>query len=121
MIIPAFVLWFFGLTGWGILATYPLVTIAAAMILAAVLSDSPPSPMRKGPLVYLGKISYGLYVFHLLVLQVIERVRPTPHHTFDVLIALIGTVTVAMASYALLERPFLKLKARFAHVASRPA
>jgi hypothetical protein len=31
------------------------------------------------------------------------------------------TIVVAVISYHLLERPFLQLKERFAHISSRPA
>ncbi len=110
----------FGVNGWGALVTYPLVTAGMAAILVAVLTNSPKSLMSRGPLVYLGKISYGLYVYHILGLWLAYHYWPNS----SVRIAfggLLGTIAVAILSYNLLERPFLQMKERFAHVRSRPA
>jgi peptidoglycan/LPS O-acetylase OafA/YrhL len=80
-----------------------------------------------GPLVYLGKISYGLYVFHALCLSwsmwLITRF-PVPRYYFveaTLLKALALAVCVALASvsYKVLESPFLRLKERFSFVLSR--
>jgi peptidoglycan/LPS O-acetylase OafA/YrhL len=90
------------------------------------------------PLVYLGKISYGLYVFHMLCLSVSwklfwvsERQRSLLHTTAwngtvlvvrVVLILLVSmglTVICASLSYRFLEQPFLNIKERFAFVRSR--
>jgi peptidoglycan/LPS O-acetylase OafA/YrhL len=71
-------------------------------------------------LVYLGKISYGLYVFHGLMLGVAAKIWP---HCFalQVLTGLVATGAAAAISYRFLERPFLLLKRRFEHLNSRPA
>ncbi|HEY0758093.1 MAG TPA: acyltransferase [Acidisarcina sp.] len=80
-------------------------------------------------LVYLGKISYGLYVFHVASLLVTEDLMDRTalaHHSPYLLVGAIGvaglalTVTCAVLSYTCLEKPFLKLKKRFTVVASRP-
>jgi peptidoglycan/LPS O-acetylase OafA/YrhL len=70
------------------------------------------------PLGYLGRISYGLYVYHFPIVWFsiritdfgipYERAKP-----FAALIALLATITVASLSYFLLERPALNLKDRF--------
>ena len=70
------------------------------------------------PMRYLGKISYGFYVFHLGIVQKVTALGFPPLVTF--LVALILTIAVSAASYALLERPFLKLKQRFELIAARP-
>jgi len=90
------------------------------MVLVAALTDSPKSWLSRGPLVYLGKISYGLYVYHIFMLELAARIWPGSYWRAAVF-SFVGTIAVAAASYQLLERPFLRLKERFAHIRSRPA
>jgi peptidoglycan/LPS O-acetylase OafA/YrhL len=78
-------------------------------------------------LAYLGKISYGLYVFHLATMHVSKSILsyfriPEPIYaaTADILATLL-CIGVAHLSYQYFERPFLKIKERFAVVKSRPA
>lgn len=78
------------------------------------------------PLVYLGKISYGLYVFHVISVRLVFTllVALGVHKLIlQVLIAapigLAITIGLATLSYRYLESPFLKLKERFSFVRSR--
>ncbi len=76
-------------------------------------------------LAYLGKISYGLYVFHALVIGLVDmwlprRSLPLGVYPFVIAGELALTIAVAALSYRWLESPFLRLKERFAFVASRP-
>jgi peptidoglycan/LPS O-acetylase OafA/YrhL len=68
--------------------------------------------------VFPGRISYGLYVFHMAALYVAEKlVQPSfrrPAFGFAL------TVAASVLSYYVLEAPFLRLKERFTHVRSRP-
>ena len=84
------------------------------------------------PLVYLGKISFGLYIFHKICLETVSallgRIKflATPaHHHFFSLGHIVGgfgmTVLLAALSYHFYELPFLTLKDRFAIVPSRAA
>ena len=72
----------------------------------------------------LGKISYGLYVYHLLMLQislVFFISLHIPHASlFSVFLGLALTILAAKLSYSRLESPFLRLKRRFEIVHSRP-
>lgn len=76
------------------------------------------------PLLYTGKISYGLYIFHFImaysVLNKILRwslLRPLRslmlNEWITMLVLTIMTFTAATASWFLYERPFLKLKRFF--------
>lgn len=70
------------------------------------------------PLRYLGKISYGLYVYHFPVLWFSIRVRDLgvvdPYaKPVIALISFIGTLLIATISYKYLEQPLLNLKDRF--------
>ena len=70
------------------------------------------------PMVFLGRISYGLYVFHAAALYVTDTL--THDAALRVVIGFALTTAAAVASYYVLELPFLRLKERFTHVSSRP-
>jgi peptidoglycan/LPS O-acetylase OafA/YrhL len=75
-------------------------------------------------LVGLGRISYGLYVFHYAVLDVVTYgfLRFTGHcllwQKFGISLSI--TLGLAWASYRWFESPFLALKRRFTHIRSGP-
>lgn len=110
---------------------YPAASVGCVTILAAFLGANlrATNPIIRAG-IYLGKISYGLYIWHMLALEVVVRVlaRPIPFagewiesSSFAALSALLLTIAIAAASYRLLELPFLRLKSRFALIPSRPA
>jgi len=86
------------------LFAYPLVAAVSGLMVVLFLGWSQPQSVIGKTLIYLGKISYGLYVVHLAVLSVI------PHRP---LCALLITILLAHLSYQFLESPFLRLKNRF--------
>jgi peptidoglycan/LPS O-acetylase OafA/YrhL len=106
---------------------WPLVAVASvAILLSALGADGLPFRLlRSRPLVYLGRISYGLYVFHQVGLLLSGDAFP---HYADsklqwashLLVGLAITVALAAASYRFVELPFLRLKQRFTVVRSRP-
>jgi peptidoglycan/LPS O-acetylase OafA/YrhL len=102
---------------------YPSVAIGGALLLLSVLRErtSGSNPV----LVYLGRISYGLYVFHILGLLISDHIvhdqtAGLMRYALRVGIALTATILMAAISYRWLETPFLNLKQRFTHVLSRP-
>jgi peptidoglycan/LPS O-acetylase OafA/YrhL len=107
---------------------WPLAALACGGILFSVLgsTDALTAPLRSRPLVYLGRISYGLYVYHELVLKLDDRLFPDYTVSASQMLAhwvfgLGGTIVLAAASYRWIELPFLRLKRkRFTVVASRP-
>jgi peptidoglycan/LPS O-acetylase OafA/YrhL len=73
--------------------------------------------------VWLGKISYGLYMLHAIaILIMLGLLRPAWgwHLLAAKALGFVMTVLLALASYRWLESPFLRLKDRFATVLSRP-
>ncbi len=72
----------------------------------------------------LGKISYGLYVYHVLAIdfsQALFSSKQSPmYFAISALLALLLTIAAAVISYSFLETPFLRLKRRFEFVHSRP-
>lgn len=106
--------------------TYPeflLVGVAISLILVGFLGAFSLQSWRM--LRYLGKISYGLYVYHLpcilILLRVIPRILRRDSPVAVLLIGLPLMVGVASISYRYLEMPFLRLKERFETVKSRAA
>jgi len=110
------------LSTWPLAASHSLTAIASVSLLLAVLGSTHPF-FRNKPLIYLGKISYGLYVIHefahLIAKQVFSAASPL-QVVVQSCLSLALTILMAAASYRWLESPFLRLKEHFAHVQSRP-
>src|SRR5882724_531389 len=109
-------------TTWQMALGHPFTALASAAVLLSVLGAQHPF-LRNNVLLYLGKISYGLYVLHEFAHFCAIRLVPasTPRGVFaQSSVGLALTILLAAASYRWLESPFLRLKERFAHVQSRP-
>ncbi|HEU4415916.1 MAG TPA: acyltransferase [Candidatus Angelobacter sp.] len=107
---------------WRLAIAHPVTAVASAAILLSVLG-SQHAFLRNQRLLYLGKISYGLYVVHEFAHLCASRLLPasTPLQVLaQSVLGLALTILLAAASYRWLESPFLRLKERFAHVQSRP-
>lgn len=98
----------------------------ALIVLAADPNDRWTSFLRRPTIVWLGQISYGLYVFHefgLGLIRWLEGRLPAFIPEPSLVLILLGpatTVALASASYYFFERPFLRLKHRWTRVPSRP-
>jgi len=107
-----------------LLIGYPAVAVASSLmvvlILACDLSKLP--KWISSPAVYLGRISYGLYVFHVLSITMVNLVNGDRRGTLAIrcVVSLLITVLLSVISYQLLEQPFLRLKLKYTHVLSRP-
>ena len=103
------------------LSQFWLGTAASAALFLSVIG----AELNFAPLVHLGKISYGLYVYHTLSLGLVATALGGKTGTvvrfasfFFGSLAL--TLILASLSYRILEAPFLRLKERFSLVQSRP-
>ncbi|QNI32700.1 acyltransferase [Alloacidobacterium dinghuense] len=113
---------------------YELVASGCILLLLAALG----APRRRVPawVIYLGKISFGLYVFHETAFLIVDEVQKhstnsvpsfaawTSQHSALSLIlnkalAFCVTVLLAMLSYHFWESPFLRLKQKITRVQSR--
>ncbi len=84
---------------------------------AVVREDHALAPvLRWAPLEHIGKVSYGIYLIHLLVLAVarraLERAGLADAFPLVFTLGLAGSVAMASASYAWFEGPLLALKDR---------
>jgi len=109
-------------TTWRMALGHPFTALASVVVLLSVLG-SQHGFLRNQGLLYLGKISYGLYVLHEFAHFCAMRIVPASTPGMVLAQSIVGlalTIVLAAASYRWLESPFLRLKERFAHVQSRP-
>ncbi len=106
---------------------YTLIAITGGAIL--LLSIDPSTwltrALQRRPLLFLGRLSYGLYVFHLMPVGLFSKayLRLQPYHLQLAVapLALAVTVCVAWLSFRFYESPFLRLKSVLApQPVSRP-
>lgn len=93
---------------------------AHALIFAAIIIDQgfnnhSPLQMSRIPLIsYFGKISYGLYLLHPIALLLVGLASPSGMPPYlGLLVVIIVTILISMASYHFFESFFLKLKAKY--------
>jgi peptidoglycan/LPS O-acetylase OafA/YrhL len=99
--------------------SYLLAGLSTSMLLYAILNSSYLKKIFSyKPLVFLGKRSYGLYVYHTFASSVTSGYSENVLLSF--IIAMSFTVLLAVVSYKFIETPFLKWKKKFEIVKSRP-
>ncbi len=109
-------------SGISLMFGYALVALGCACILQGFCwmhSETMPKWTVK-----LGKISYGLYVFHGLSIEFAEafvhQLKGSTHLTATASLGLLLAISAASISYEYLESPFLRLKRRFEILHTRP-
>jgi peptidoglycan/LPS O-acetylase OafA/YrhL len=103
-----------------IMLGFILAAVSCLLMLYSVWDTA--SVMPKS-LIFLGKISFGLYVFHEIAMETMAwHILPFSHipPLIRNFLSLPLDIAFAAASYAWLEKPFLRLRTRFTHVANRP-
>jgi peptidoglycan/LPS O-acetylase OafA/YrhL len=107
-----------------LMAGYALAALGSCLILYAFLGIN--RKLLPGWAVYLGRISYGLYVFHMLAYQIAGAILPHQEapgiaaRLVKNATALGITILLASLSYHFFESPFLRMKKHFEIVKSRP-
>lgn len=97
--------------------------VGLSLLLVAVLGVTLPSWMS--PFIYLGKISFGLYLLHTICIHFVIWAAQAwfglehGHFAMKWLVALPLSALIAHLSYRYLESPFLRLKERFTVIESR--
>ncbi len=111
--VPNIVTWY---SPWMGRIGYVLVAGAAALVVSDLVvgRHSLLAPLLETrPMVFVGKISYGLYLFHLPIYYMIEKVMPDAPLVVRLVTKVGVSIGVASASFFWFERRFLRLKARF--------
>jgi peptidoglycan/LPS O-acetylase OafA/YrhL len=105
-----------------LIAGYAAVALGCVLLLLSVMGISAMKLPRV--LIYLGRISFGLYVFHELGLNLawslLHKLRVPQPEVVAAFLGLAITIAFASLSYNFYEKPFLKLKKRLEVVKSRP-
>jgi peptidoglycan/LPS O-acetylase OafA/YrhL len=109
-----------------LVVAYAFALLGTFLIFLSVLDIQIPIPR---PLVYLGKISYGLYLFQYFFIWLVfnnadhwHRMAFFSHHKLLAIPLAFGLdVALAALSYHFFERPILQFKQRFETVRTRPA
>lgn len=95
---------------------------AVAVLAAVTIADGRLSgALSWRPLVWLGTISYSLYVWHYGLFFTIERRDPAWPGPVRLAVGVAAALLVATASYHLVERPFLRRRPRAEHQAGPAA
>ena len=100
-----------------------LINLCTAIVVGhlTVAEDSPlRSLFSTKPLPFIGRISYGLYLFHIPILWLIVGYPAKNRGLVPVAEVYVLTFAVAIASFMLIERPALKLKSRFGSMSKTP-
>ena len=74
------------------------------------------------PIRYLGKISFGLYVFHVIANRIaysIYYILNRPMDVWGFFLSLSITILLAILSYELIEKHFLKMKSKYTVIKNR--
>lgn len=112
------------ITGW--------LLILFGVILFFLSLYGAPKKYMPSTLAYLGRISYGMYIFHITMFWIIYQIFKNELASFSnmiglaewknevgFVIAFIATLAIALLSYRFFEKPFLRLKRRFTFIPSR--
>jgi len=106
------------LHGW----MFTLIDLSAGIILTLVLVCPPRGLtllLSFGPLVWVGRVSYGLYLWHWPVRWFVYHQQALPRTAGEVITAIVLSFALTAFSYYVVELAFLRWKTRF-HSVGRP-
>ncbi|MFB3886806.1 MAG: acyltransferase family protein [Thermodesulfobacteriota bacterium] len=97
---------------------YTLVALSIALILTVVIIWPPKFVLlvlKFAPLVWIGRISYGLYLWHWPVRWFIYQKKAMPSSGAQLVTAIVLSLSLTALSYYFIEKPFLRWKKRFGY------
>ncbi len=105
---------------WG----FTIAAVGSVAFLVAAIGVKPGGLLTSSALVYMGRISYGMYIFHGAALVLASHLVPASSDAvFWPLFAIVAfalTLAVSAASYRWLESGFLRMKKRYEVIKSAP-
>ncbi|WKZ34818.1 MAG: acyltransferase [Anaerolineales bacterium] len=116
-----------------LMLTYPLSAVGMSLIITAAISNNSllKNILSNSVITHLGKISYGLYIFHIIGLILADFIcknffgfTSQQFNKYSILTFALGlslTLTFSLISYRFIEAPFLKLKKYFTNTLSTTA
>lgn len=111
-------------SSWSLVGRFLVATTGATIILLALLGI--PKKLLPAWMTYLRRISFGLYAFQLFPRDFTNNFVANPginSVSFEFLricFAFAATVALAALSFRFIESPFIKLRKRYAIIASQP-
>lgn len=94
--------------------------IMAALFIAVSVSDRTlQNVLSSRPLIFLGRISYSLYLWHFIVIGALFRIFRESSLTTVGLLCIIFSIGVAVVMYQLTELPFIQLSRKLSRVKFR--
>ena len=92
-----------------------LIGLSASLVIVAHPGSAQRlDPLSTQPMLFLGTISYGIYLWHMFVILLVSKMAlPSPFAHFAMTYTL--TIGAAILSYLILERPAVRAYARYAH------
>jgi peptidoglycan/LPS O-acetylase OafA/YrhL len=107
-----------------IICTYALTALGSGLFIVAFLGVNP--RLLPAWAIYLGRISFGLYVYHEFAIYLSYSIFghhvsfSSPAYYLKAVLAIGLTFSMAALSYRYFETPFLKMKKRHAVIESQP-
>jgi len=95
---------------------FTIIPLSAAVILLVLIKWPPRTAVRAlrfAPLVWIGRVSYGLYLWHWPVRWFVYGRQTLPTSIAQLLAAVFLSLALTTLSYYFIEKPFLRLKHRF--------
>jgi peptidoglycan/LPS O-acetylase OafA/YrhL len=102
----------------GELIEFGLVPVFCALVLGAYRGAF--KPLQWLPLPALGRISYGVYLYHLPLLAVAIRLGVPDRGPITLIVCSVATTAIAWLSYGLIERPIREAVGRWLNRAPPP-
>lgn len=91
--------------------------ISGAFIINQITNTRSKNLLENAPMFFLGKISYGTYVYHPLLISLslflFHLNGIFPRHRLLLVVVVVATIFVSYLSYTFLEKPFLRKKRSF--------